>query len=112
MGAYRGIRRSTAIHHLALTVGPLPYQLWPEMGHGAVASQLPDAGRVRSSFMCGNVAVTSAFKNFPAPHMACREYRMHQVVERCRFPWPEGDGSCRDEFERLDQPHDRPRQVL
>ncbi len=44
--------------------------------------------------------------------MACCKHWVHQVIERCRYSRPEGDGSCRDEFERLDQPHDRPGWVL
>ena len=37
---------------------------------------------------------------------------MDQVIERCRYSRPEGDGSRRDKFERLDQPHDRTGGVL
>ena len=58
------------------------------------------------------VITAAPVENFPAPYMACCEHRVHQVVERRRFSRPEGDGSCRDEFECFNQPHDRPGWVL
>ena len=62
--------------------------------------------------MYGDVAVTSAVKNFPRPHMARREHWVNQVTERRHFPRAQGDGSVRDKFEGIDQPHDRPGRVF